>query len=106
LLISNWGPGELRDRLTWREPGRQGRDRRHGGIAGHPQRGAGAQGVPDQDDRNRTELTAEPIQNPAQILDRRSVLTVPAPELESRPDYHRCAAVQRSPDCARDRDHA
>jgi len=97
--------GQLIDRLAGRQPGRQTRHRRHGGMPGRAQRGSGAHGMPDQDDGNGPELTAQIVQVLAEVADRGGLRAVPALDPEPRPAHHHAAAGKRAADHGGHRDH-
>ena len=61
---------ELAGRLARRQPGRQPGDRRHRGVASGAHRGARAHGVPDQHDRDGSELSDDRVERLVQVADR------------------------------------
>ena len=97
--------GELIDRLAGWQPGRQTRRRAHRGMPGRAQRGARSHRMPDQDDRNRPELAADLVQQPAQISYRGGLRVVPAAKHEPGPAHRHCLAAHRVPDGGGQRDH-
>jgi hypothetical protein len=60
----------------------------------------------NENDRDRAEPTADVVQDAAEIAYRQSLLAVPAPQLEARPEDDGSASPQRVLDGPRDREHA
>jgi len=61
--------------------------------------------VPDQDDRNRPELTAEVVQVLAEVADRGGLRAVPALDPEPGPADHDAARGKRATDGGGERYH-
>jgi len=62
--------------------------------------------VPDQHDWDRPEAGDDIVERLVQVMDRRGLRAVPAPEPEAGPADRGAAPPQRVPDRRRDRNHA
>jgi hypothetical protein len=99
-------PGELAHRLPLGQPWRQPGHRRHGGMAGGPDRGARPHGMPDEHHRDGTVGGSQGIEFLVEVTHRRGLRAVPAAYPEARPADLDVAPAQRRPDGRGDRDHA
>ena len=74
-------------------------------MPGGAQGGARAHGVPDQDDRDGSELAADVVQEAGQVTHRGGLCVVPAADLEARPAHRYLVPAYRVPDRGGERDH-